>query len=172
MYLEAAGLIQTGLIRLPLYPPVCRHGILPEELFDGVQALLREVLMDQAQRFAERPHGFAVGPVTCEQETVRTERFPDFIQPRTIKAQLTRDSSRRSDATTILIDALKNLGNLHVYLRAFSEFSKSVQISIAGCTFIGDRHSQLKLHLTTVHIWDGLRSGIPTILCEASAFES
>ncbi len=34
------------------------------------------------------------------------------------------------------------------------------------------RHSQRELHLTTAHIWDGLRSGIHTILCEASAFES
>src|ERR1700733_10925746 len=57
---------QTGLICLPLHPPVCGEGILPKEFFDSFRTLLPEVFMDQAQRLAKRAHGFAIGPVARE----------------------------------------------------------------------------------------------------------
>src|SRR5580704_4719347 len=98
--------------------------------------------MNQAQRLAKCAHGFAVGPVTREEQPVRTEGLPDFIQPWTIKAQLTPDSSAGSHPMALLIDALKDFGDLYIHLRAFSEFSKSLLVGSAGPRFFGDRSAR------------------------------
>src|SRR5262249_43920499 len=116
--------------------------ILPEKFLDGLRTLLREVFMHQAQRLTECAHGFAISPVTREEQPVRTESIPDFIQPRTIKAELARDSSARSHPAALLIDALKDLGDLYIHLLAFSEFAKSLLVSSAGRRFVGDRRAR------------------------------
>src|ERR1700688_2934074 len=95
--------------------------------------------MNQAQRLAKCAHRFAVGPVTREEQPVRTEGLPDFVQPWTIEAQLTRDSSARLHPAALLIDALKDFGDLHINLRTLSEFSKSLLVGSAGRRFVGDR---------------------------------
>src|SRR5205085_5120116 len=73
------------------------------------------------------------------EQPVWTEGLPDFIQPWTIKAQLTRDSSARLHPAALLIDALKDFGDLHIHLSAFSEFSKSLQVGSARRRFVGNR---------------------------------
>src|ERR1035437_8592932 len=120
------------LVRLAPDPAVRRDGVLPEELLHNVLSPAGEILPNEVKCFRERPHRFAVRPVTAEEQPVRAENFIEFIKRWAVETQVARDSTTRSGPPAVLVDTLEDFGDLDVHLGALSKLLPRSLVSAAS----------------------------------------